>query len=92
MTFQKYILGINSTEVEHFQLFRHFLKQLWSKDFMETVWVLSVHKSLLQEAEKVALTLGKTLREKFSEETMDTFIAPQTSRYARKRNPYSYTP
>ena len=56
---------------------------------METVWVLSVHKSLQQEAEKVALTLEKMLREKFSDETMDTFIAPQTSRYTRRRNPYT---
>lgn len=85
MTFQEYVLGINSTEVENFQLFRHF-KKLWSKDPMETVWALSVHKSLLPEAEKVAITLEENLREKFGDAVMDTFIAPQM-----RRNPYCPT-
>lgn len=90
MTFQEYVLGINSSEVENFQLFRHF-KKIWSKDPNENVWVLSVHKTLLQEAERAALTLEKTLREKFGDAIMDKFISPETSRYARRRNTYRPT-
>ena len=85
MTLQEYVLGINSTETPNIQLFRHF-KKIWSKDPEDTVWVLSVHKSLLHEAERVALTLEDTLRDRFGD-VMDNFISPNT-RHARRRNLY----
>ena len=83
MTLQEYVLGINSTEIPNIQLFCHF-KKIWSKDPEDTVWVLSVHKSLLHEAERVTLTLEDTLRDRFGD-VMDNFILPNT---ARRRNIY----
>ena len=88
MTLQEYVLGIHSTETPNIQLFRHF-KKIWSKDPEDTVWVLSVHKSLLHEAEKVAMTLEDTLRDSFGD-VMDEFISP-SARQVRRRNAYRPT-
>ena len=85
MTLQEYVLGINRTETPNIQLFCHF-KKIWSKDPEDAVWVLSVHKSLLHEAEMVALTLEDKLRDRFGN-VMDNFIS-QNARQAQRRNKF----
>ena len=64
MTFQEYILSIHSEQVNDFKLFCHF-KKIWTPDPMQVVWALSVHKSMLKEAEMKVATLEDAIQEEF---------------------------
>ena len=85
MTFQEYILNIQSEQVDNFKLFRHF-KKIWTPDPKQTVWALSVHKSMLHEAETKVALLEDMIQDEFGPEVCQSFIHQQTSRFGRRTN------
>ena len=87
MTFQEYILSIRSEQVDDFKLFRHF-KKIWTPDPTQVVWALSVHKSMLKEAEMKVATLDDAIQEEFGPEIYSKFIYQAKSRFGRRTTRY----
>ena len=90
MTFQEYILSIQSEQVADFKLFRHF-KKIWTPDPTQVVWALSVHKSMLKEAEMKVATLEDAIQAEFGPEIFSKFIFQAKSRFGRRNNSYQQT-
>ena len=86
ITLQEKILSIQSKEIKNIQLFRHF-KKIWNSDPLNEVWALSVHKTLLAEAENVARTLEDILEAEYGETEMKRFIKQTSGRQMRDYNP-----
>lgn len=85
ITLQEKILAMQSKEIKNIQLFRHF-KKMWSSDPLNEVWALSVHKTLLAEAESVARTLEDTLEAEYGETEMKKFVKQTSGRQMRAYN------